>query len=31
MAIMTRPDGTRVEGKYLKVEFADGTKVEASD
>ena len=31
MAIVTRPDGTRVEGKYLRVEFADGTKVEASD
>ena len=31
MPTFTRPDGTRVEGKHLTVEYADGTKVVASD
>ena len=30
MPTFTRPDGT-IEGKYLSVEYHDGTRVEASD
>ncbi|MYC37032.1 MAG: hypothetical protein F4X66_08990 [Chloroflexi bacterium] len=31
MPTFSRSDGTRVEGKHLTVEYADGTKVTASD
>ena len=30
MPTFTRPDGT-IEGKYLSMEYPDGTRVEASD
>ena len=30
MPILTRPDGTTVEGEYLTVEFSDGSIVTAS-
>lgn len=31
MPTVTRSDGTRIEGRYLSVEFADGTKGTVSD
>ena len=31
MAILTRPDGTKVEAKHITIEYPDGTKVTGSD